>query len=341
MRRSATVLVATATASTVIAAVASVASATPPGANGRIAFRRFLDPGHSRGAIFTIDANGKGERQVTHPPKGTVDDQPDWSPDGSQILFERCGPSNCRVALVAADGTGLRFLTPACQGQGLPRCSDIRGPAFAPDGGQIVYGHVSGKDRVFADGSDQAQHFALVLASLTGTVERTVLQLPDYRADLNYPQFSPNGRRLVFEENNSPLGKPPHGRAVVVAGVNGKGLRRLTPWSLAAGDAPDWSPDGKRIVFHSHPNGTGLRKLTHFKAGTERRGQRQAVADLRRAIVTSSSFSPDGKWIVLATTGKAGNADIFVMRANGADLHPVTRTALWDSAPDWGPAPTS
>jgi TolB protein len=340
MRRSATVLAAAATATTAIAVAASVASATLPGSNGRIAFRRFLDAQHTWGAIFTIEPSGKGERQVTHPPKGTVDDQPDWSPDGTQITFERCGPSSCRVATVAADGTGLRYLTPACEGQGLPLCSDIRGPAFAPDGEHIVYGRVSGQDRMFADGSDQAQHFALVLAGLDGAVESTILQLPDYRADLNYPQFSPDGRRLVFEQHNSPLGKPPHGYAVVVVGPTGKGMKRLTPWSLTAGDAPDWSPDGKWIVFHSnievsgkqsqiyvvHPNGTGLRQLTHFKAGT---------------IVTSSSFSPDGKWIVLATSGEAGNADIFVMRANGADLHPVTRTALWDSAPDWGPTPTS
>jgi hypothetical protein len=26
------------------------------------------------------------------------------------------------------------------------------------------------------------------------------------------------------------------------------------------------------------------------------------------------------------------------MRANGTGIRPVTRTALWDSAPDWGSA---
>jgi hypothetical protein len=32
-----------------------------------------------------------------------------------------------------------------------------------------------------------------------------------------------------------------------------------------------------------------------------------------------------------------GEPDLFVMQANGTQIRPVTRSALWDSAPDWGP----
>ena len=52
----------------------------------------------------------------------------------------------------------------------------------------------------------------------------------------------------------------------------------------------------------------------------------------------STSYSPDGKWIVYGTNGVEANADVFVMRADGTDSRPVTRSKLWDSAPDWGPA---
>ena len=51
----------------------------------------------------------------------------------------------------------------------------------------------------------------------------------------------------------------------------------------------------------------------------------------------SLSFSPDGKLIVFAKSGLGGEPDLFVMRANGTGIRPITRTALWDSAPDWGP----
>ena len=58
------------------------AQATFAGDNGRIAFRRFLDEERSTGAVFTINPNGTDERQITHPPAGFVDRNPDVSPDG-------------------------------------------------------------------------------------------------------------------------------------------------------------------------------------------------------------------------------------------------------------------
>ena len=104
------------------------------------------------------------------------------------------------------------------------------------------------------------------------------------------------------------------------------------------GDNPDWSPDGRSILLRSHvdppgvsnvytvhPDGSGLKQLTHFtKSGN---------------VMASSSFSPDGSRIVLASEGVAGNADIFVMNADDSNLHAITRAALWDSAPDFRPAP--
>jgi Tol biopolymer transport system component len=124
--------------------------------------------------------------------------------------------------------------------------------------------------------------------------------------------------------------------AIFVVNADGRHSRQLTPWSLDAGDDPDWSPKGKLIVFRSNesgagqsqiyvirPNGSGLRQITRFKTGT---------------TVLSYSFSPDGKWIAFAKTGRGGQPDVFVMRANGTSMRPVTRTTAWDSAPDWGPA---
>lgn len=319
-----------------LAIAVAPSQATYPGKNGRIAFRRYFDNDHRLSAIFTINVDGSGEQRVTHAPKGLFDDQPDWSPDGSQLVFSRCVPDDglCAVYAVHADGSHLKRLSPPCPGRtGPPKCEDDSKVSFLPDGKHVVFTRGSGKP----DRTQMTQHSDLVVSDLKGESRRVVLGSKPYQAEYNYAAYSPDGRQLVYEHFNSLRPKPRLRRALFVATSNGKGDHRITPWALDAGDSPDWSPDGKWIVFRSnvelenkqsqiyliHPDGSGLKQLTHFKSG---------------AIVTSSSFSPDNKSIVFATTGVDGNADLFVMRLDGSRMHPITRTRLWDSAPDWGPA---
>src|SRR5262249_55425151 len=157
----------------------------------------------------------------------------------------------------------------------------------------------------------------------------------EYQADYNFAYFSPDGSRFVYEHSNSPLAKPPHVAALYVAKSDGSGDHRITPWPLDAGDNPDWSPDGKWILFRTHvgtdmnstidvihPDGTGRKQLVNFG---------------RTANMRSATFSPDGQWIVLATDrGKGTNPAVYTMRADGTHLQLVTHSKLWDSAADWG-----
>jgi Tol biopolymer transport system component len=81
--------------------------------------------------------------------------------------------------------------------------------------------------------------------------------------DDGMPDFSPNGRRIVFTSNRDRNGE------IYVMNANGSGQRRLTH---RAGDdfVPRFSPDGARIAFVTLPgtinvmnaDGTGLRRLT-------------------------------------------------------------------------------
>jgi TolB protein len=329
-----------------LGSLATAATETSPAKNGSIAFTRYDDEARTAGSIFVITPDGRATRRLTTPPRGSADQHPDWSRDGSRLTFERCGGlrtslERCGVGIIAASGGGVRLLKPRC---GMPdrraSCPVVRGPAFSRQG-RIVVGLGWGA-RIFQPPNvscvcvdNQVEHFELVVMNADGSNVRKILALDGWRGELNRPQVSPDGKRLVVERRNSWRARPAGGSALFVLNLDGTGLRRITPWQLAAGDGPDWSPDGKRILFRAprsgpfagsnlytvRADGTDLRQVTHVPAAVE---------------VLSASYSPDGEWIVFSRSGRGGLPDLFVVRPNGSGLRQLTRTMQWDSAPDWG-----
>jgi TolB protein len=319
--------------------VAAPATATTPGDNGRIAVKAYLDADNSTGAIFTIRPDGTRLRQLTFPATGTIDDQPDWSPDGSLIAFTRCAPDTvCALYTVRRDGTHLRRLSAVCTAtppDTETTCGDESDVAFLPDGHRVMFTRSTGTVREFPDGSGWIQHSDIVIRDLSGRHEHVVVRSRPFSGDNVQMVASPDGKHIAFTRDNSPIGEPANGIAVFIVRVDGTHLRRLTPPAMRAGDHPDWSPDGRWILFRSnadgdfldsqfylvHPDGCGLHAITDVSADT---------------TLLSASFSPNGKRIVYARAGLAGQPDIFTMKIDGTDQHRVTSTPRWESAPDWG-----
>jgi TolB protein len=58
------------------------------------------------------------------------DDQPEWSPDGAEIVFNRYTNGNQNIYVMCADGSRIRRLTSD---------GSSSGPAWSPDGSRIVF----------------------------------------------------------------------------------------------------------------------------------------------------------------------------------------------------------
>ena len=95
----------------------------------------------STSAIYAANPDGSQLRRLTHPVARMLDDLPDWSPDGSHVLFMRIFQSDIdpptvpdQVMRVDADGSGLRQIG-TCSGA----CIGNDDPQYSPNGRQIVY----------------------------------------------------------------------------------------------------------------------------------------------------------------------------------------------------------
>jgi Tol biopolymer transport system component len=225
--------------------------------NGQIVFRRWLDPDQTEGALFTMNPDGRHIRQITHPPEGWRDDDPVWSPNGESIVFnrEKIDESTSRLAAVNPD-TGDTHEITQCTG----RCVYDFNPTYSPDGRSIAFGRSVGP--FVPEGEPRRTpvwklYAAIFISGLDGSdphqVTETPQRRPGFMAEVNEPAISPDGKMLGFVRTRF---EPEESTAVFVQPIDSpEEARQVTPWNLNCQERPEFSPDGKLMLFRCLPEG--------------------------------------------------------------------------------------
>jgi Tol biopolymer transport system component/DNA-binding winged helix-turn-helix (wHTH) protein len=257
-------------------------------------------------SLYLINLENGERSRLTEPSRTTMDQGPVISPDGRALLFARCN-------VTFACSLYLLDLSPGYRPKAPPRLlkdetGDIRGDAWTTDGKDIVY-VISNE------------------AGLNYHLMRISIQAPSLSERLSY-----TGEQLRFGVAIASRGN----RLAYVQNFFDRDI-----WQVRAGESPrsfvastrlefppQYSPDGKRVVFPSDrsgqmqiwvcdAHGANLVQLTNFEE-----------------LSGTPHWSPDGRWIAFDRQMKQGWR-IFVMASDGGQARPLTTDRGDEVIPSW------
>ena len=161
--------------------------------------------------------------------------------------------------------------------------------------------------------------------------------LPNGSANEYNPSISPDGTKIVFVSDRDGVGQ-----LYLMTGDGNNPTRLTTDGCLS--QVPSWSIDGRSLYWERQCNG---QKFTIMKGDLSYNDDSTYGAyatlvnihELTGQDVGDNRFprvSPDGKKVVF-TSYRGGNADIYLMNANGGGVTQVTNSSGEDEAASWSP----
>ncbi len=278
-------------------------------------------------------------------PGGNSIHAPQWSPDGTSIVFSQ---SHYRIYKVDSDGSNLRLI------HGKNNDEYVNLPSISPDGSRLAYVQY------------ECGLPAVAVSKLDGSRRHRLTDGEDYILG-HHPTWSPDGSRIAFTGSGlytvDPDGADLH--AVWKSFETHSGGTEDYSWKSSktkslgttvyrnvAERPPAWSPDGRRIAFvvqeEAHEEVYRYNEAYVAKRHKEWQWRNYVLhvvasdgsAEIRfghtREVISSPAWSPDGRKIAFAQEDDDGVVGIYTMNPDGSDLREVFSHA-WSDTPVWSP----
>ena len=259
------------------------------------------------GIFYTNGARG---------PKGPIRSA-SWSPDGRRVVFHK--------RMTAPPTTWLKTFSRNPQYE-LTLTGIL--PSFNASGTQFVM-----------TGRPAGTLGASLQIATTGT-NKSELLYQDQKHNVMGPQWSPDGRQIVFgigvynlffNAFNGLVLKPEDrtegGAQIAIINADGTGYKELTSGANNNG-LPSMAPDGKRIVYRSFgPDGEGLRVMNI---------ETKAVTNLTDGYDNFPLWSPRGDLIMFSRSAK-GDYEIYTIKPDGTGARRLTFSKGNDAHMAWSP----
>jgi Tol biopolymer transport system component len=294
--------------------------------------------------IYVMNAaDGSGNKNLTDN-GGNVDDLvPDFSPDGTKIAYQSRGAQTSN-----AEGDSEVYVMNALDGSGKRNPShnyltiDEYDADFSPDGTKIAYA-----SRGNQSSNPEGDGEIYVMSAADGSGQKNLSNDASYADDV-YPQFSPNGQKIVFTSRGV-QGSNPEGdsEVYVMNALDGAGQANLSNTGAGvAEDVPQFSPDGTKVAYQtsgaqtSNPEGDLEVYAMSALDGTGKKNLSSTGSDINEV---GPVFSPDGKQIAYLSRGvqssnPEGDYEIYRMNTlDGSGKKNLTNNvAEYDESPEWG-----
>ncbi len=225
-----------------------------------------------RSDIWIYDLASRTPTRLTS--SGTLNDRPEWTPDGRRVLYRTDRDNRIAIWWQAADLSGPPAALEASDAH------DFYEGVLSPDGRTLVY-------QVDDGGAQQAD---VMYRALEGdTAARPVAASPFIEAQ---PRVSPDGRWIAFVTDASGTSQ------VVVQPFPGPGGRVQV--SVAGGSEPVWSRDGRRLFYRDgrHLIAASVTPSPSFAVT----GRTDLFADeyvFAQAPHANYDVSPDGRFLMV------------------------------------------